>query len=90
MNDTGVAHVITGKGLAYAILNKKRPEELPGPEDDDKYMNIDEIGATRKSDYADKDDEAQPYNSYALPDEPGRENQEESPRNISGDNFLQI
>ena len=64
--DTGVPHVITKKGLTYALPNKNKPEPQTNQEDDDKYMNIDEIENQREPDYAAPDeDKVQQYNTYA-------------------------
>ena len=63
--DAGIPHVKTETGLAYAVPKKPRPQPRVSQEDDDKYMNIDEIETERVPDYAAPDeDEAQTYNAY--------------------------
>ena len=57
--------------MTYAVPNKPERHPQIDHDDDDKYMNIGEIETADESNYENPDpDEAQPYNSYATPDEP--------------------
>ena len=74
--------MITKKGLTYALPDKNKPEPQTNQEDDDKYMNIDEIETQREPDYAAPDeDEVQQYNTYAQVDDWGDGSFDSVPQN---------
>ena len=69
-SDAGVPNQKTNTGQLYAVPNKLKPyQQVSQEDDDDKYMNIDEMEAEREPDYVAPDvDEIQPYNTYTQPD----------------------